>query len=64
MMCWVQSDVGSRVDDQFIVGGMGYALGIGVGCMTCFSCMFVCWWNGKFDGQGVMCIRSDNVVGG
>ena len=26
--------------------------------------MFVCLWNGKFDGQGVVCIRSDTIVGG
>ena len=49
MMCWVRSDVGSLVDDQFVGGGMWYALGIGVGCMAYFGCMFVCWWNGKFD---------------
>ena len=49
---WVRSDVGSQVDGQFVGGGMGYALGIGVGCMACFGCMFVCWLNGTFEGQG------------
>ena len=60
----MRSDVGSQVDGQFVGGGMGYALGIGVRCMSCFGCMFVCWLNGTFDGQGVVCIRSDTVVGG
>ena len=34
VMGWVRSDVGSQVDGQFVGGGMGYALGIGVGCMA------------------------------
>ena len=28
---WVLSDVRSEVDGQFVGGGMGYVLGIGVG---------------------------------
>ena len=64
VMGWVRSDVKSQVDGQFVAGGMRYALGIGVGCMECFGCMFVCWLNGTFDGQGVVCIRSDTVIGG
>ena len=50
MMGWVRSDVGSQVDGQFVGGGMGYALGIRVGCMACFGCMFVCLCNGTFVG--------------
>ena len=45
MMCWVRSDVGSLVDDLVIGGGTGYTLGIMVGCMACYGCMFVCLWN-------------------
>ena len=65
MMCWVHSDVGC-LDDDLVGGGggTGYALGIVVGCMACLGCMFVCLWNKKFDGYGVVSSRSDNVVRG
>jgi hypothetical protein len=35
VMCWVRRDVASLVDDLFVVGGMGYTLGIVVRCMAC-----------------------------
>ena len=63
-MRWVHSDVECLNEDLLVGGGMGHALGIVVGCLTCYDRRFICLWFINFDGYGVVSNRSDNVVGG
>lgn len=53
MMCWGNMHFGCLVNSHFVDDGMMDALGIVVGCLTCFDCGFVCLWVGNFIGFGL-----------
>lgn len=45
-------DVGCFDNKHLVVGGMEYALGFIVGCLTCIGYQFKCWLVCNFVGSG------------